>query len=60
MHEWIMNIGYAILAFFQNLNMDNLLTALSIMGTGMLGIFIVTGVIILVVTLLIKVFTSKK
>ena len=60
MHEWIMNIGYAILAFFQNLNTDNLMTALSIMGTGMLGIFIVTGVIILVVTLLIKVFTSKK
>ena len=60
MHEWIMNIGHAILAFFQNLNTDNLMTALSIMGTGMLGIFIVTGVIILVVTLLIKVFTSKK
>ena len=59
MHEWIMNIGYAILAFFQNLNTDNLLTALSIMGTGMLGIFIVTGVIILVVTLLIKLFTPK-
>ena len=59
MHEFIMNIGYAILAFFQNLNTDNLLTALSIMGTGMLGIFIVTGVIILVVTLLIKLFTPK-
>ena len=59
MHEWIMSIGYAILEFFQNLNVGNILTSLSIMGTGMLGIFIVTGVIILVVTLLIKVFTPK-
>ena len=59
MHEWIMSIGYAILEFFQNLNTANLLTALSIMGTGMLGIFIVTGVIILVVTLLIRVFTPR-
>ena len=59
MHEWIMNIGYAILAFFQNINTANLLTSLSIMGTGMLGIFVVTGVIIGVVTLLIKVFTPK-
>ena len=59
MHEWIMNIGYAILAFFQNINTEGLLTALSIMGTGMLGIFIVTGIIILVVTLLIRVFTPK-
>ena len=60
MHEWIMSIGYAILEFFQNLNVGNILTSLSIMGTGMLGIFIVTGVIILVVTLLIKVFTPKQ
>ena len=59
MHEWIMSIGYAILEFFRNLNTANLLTSLSIMGTGMLGIFIVTGVIILVVTLLIRVFTPK-
>ena len=57
MHEWIVNLGYAILAFFQNINADNLLTALSIMGIGMLSIFIVTGVIILVVSLLIKIFS---
>ena len=60
MHEWIMSIGYAILEFFRNLNVSNILTSLSIMGTGMLGILIVTGVIILVVTLLIKVFTPKQ
>ena len=60
MHEWIVNLGYAILEFFQNINTDNLLTALSIMGTGMLGIFLVTGIIILVVTLLTKIFTPKK
>ena len=60
MHEWIVNLGYAILEFFRNINTDNLLTALSIMGTGMLGIFIVTGIIILVVTLLTKLFTPKK
>ena len=60
MHEWIVNLGYAILEFFQNINTANLLTALSIMGTGMLGIFIVTGIIILVVTLLTKIFTPRK
>ena len=37
---------------------DLLLEALPIMGTGYLGIFIVTGVIIGVVSLLTK-FTSK-
>ena len=60
MHEWIVNLGYLILEFFQNINTTNLLTALSIMGTGMLGIFIVTGIIILVVTLLTKIFTPRK
>ena len=60
MHEWIVNLGYAILEFFRNINTDNLLTSLSIMGTGMLGIFIVTGIIILVVTLLTRLFTPKK
>ena len=57
MHDLIMKLGYAILAFFQNMNKDNLLTSLSIMGIGMLSIFIVTGVIILVVSLLIKIFS---
>ena len=60
MHDWIVNLGYLILEFFRNINTDNLLTALSIMGTGMLGIFIVTGIIILVVTLLTKLFTPRK
>ena len=40
------------------LRVDYLLEALPIMGTGMLGIFIVTGVIIGVVALLNK-LTSK-
>ncbi len=40
------------------MRVDLLLEALPIMGTGYLGIFIVTGVIIAVVTLLNK-FTSK-
>lgn len=39
------------------MRVDLLLEALPVMGTGYLGIFIVTGVIILVVTLLNK-FTS--
>ncbi len=37
-----------------SISVDNLLQALPIMGMGMLGIFIVTGVIILIVTLLNK------
>ena len=40
------------------LRVDLLLNVLPIMGTGMLGIFIVTGVIILVVTLLNKLFSK--
>ena len=40
------------------MRVDLLMEALPVMGTGYLGIFIVTGVIILVVTLLNK-FTSK-
>ena len=41
------------------MRVDLLLDALPVMGTGYLGIFIVTGVIIGVVTLLNK-FTSGK
>ena len=59
MHEFIMNIGYAVLNFFRSIDPNNLLTALSIMGTGMLGIFLVTGIIILVITLLGKLFSKK-
>ena len=40
------------------MRVDLLMDALPVMGTGYLGIFIVTGVIILVVTLLNK-FTNK-
>ena len=57
MHEFIMSIGYAVWSFFATINGANLVSALSIVGVGMLGIFIVTGVIILAVTLLNKIFT---
>lgn len=40
-------------------HVDYLLKALPIMGTGYLGVFIVTAVIILVVTLLNKIGSSK-
>ena len=40
------------------MRVDLLLEVLPVMGTGYLGIFVVTGVIIAVVTLLTK-FTSK-
>ncbi len=58
MHEYIMNIGRKILEFFTSIDTGNLLDALSIMGIGMLGIFIVTSVIIGVVTLLNKIFSK--
>ncbi len=41
------------------LNIDFFLNALPIMGYGYLGIFIVTGVIIAVVSLLNKIFGSN-
>ena len=41
------------------LHMDLLLKSLPIMGYGMLGIFVVTGVIIGVVTLLNKITSDK-
>ncbi len=57
MHEFVMKIGYAVWNFFASMEGASLGTALSIMGVGMLGIFIVTGVIILVVNLLNKIFS---
>ena len=60
MHEWIMNIGYAVLKYFYSIDVNSLKDALSIMGIGMLGIFIVTGVIILTITLLDKLFSKPK
>ena len=58
MHEFIMNIGYAVWNFFANIDTTALGDALSIVGIGMLGIFIVTGVIIAVTLLLNKVFSK--
>ena len=42
------------------LSIENLMEALPIMGTGYLGIFIVTGVIICAVSLLKKLTDKKK
>ena len=58
MHQLIMNIGYAVLNYFRSIDPGSITDALSIMGVGMLGIFIVTGVIILVVMLLNKLFSK--
>ena len=58
MHDFIMGIGYAIYKFFLSIDPGSLKDALSIMGVGMLGIFIVTGVIILAVTLINKLFSK--
>ena len=58
MHEFIMGIGRAVLNYFRSIDIANIKDALSIMGIGMLGIFIVTGVIILVTTLLNKLFSK--
>ncbi len=41
------------------MHIDKLLAALPIMGTGYLGIFIVTIVIIIVISLLNKTFQNK-
>ena len=57
MHDFIVNIGYQVWNFFASIDTGNLLSALKIMGIGMLGIFVVTGVIILVVMLLSKIFS---
>lgn len=58
MHEFVMKLGSAVYTFFSTIDTANLLDALSIMGIGMLGIFIVTGVIIAVVALLNKIFSK--
>ncbi len=56
MHNWILSIGSAVYNYFQSVS-DPLLQSLKIAGIGMLGIFIVIGVIILAVTLLNRVFS---
>ncbi len=58
MHEWIMGIGYAVISYFQRVAAV-LLQALQIAGTGMLGIFVVIGIIVLAVILLNEVFSKK-
>ncbi len=55
MHELIMRIGYAILSFFRNIDMNTIAQAWDITLTGYLGIFIVMAVIIAVVWLLNKI-----
>ena len=57
-HEWIMGIGYAIMNFFAGFDSTGLLTALTISGVGMLGIFIVIGIIVLFVLALNKIFSK--
>jgi len=42
------------------MNIDNFLFTLPIMGIGMLGIFIVTGIIILTIAILNKVTKEKQ
>lgn len=63
MHEMIVNLGYTVADFFMKLpgmlRADYLMGALPIMGVGMLGIFVVTIVIICVVTLISKLFQDK-
>jgi hypothetical protein len=43
-----------------NLNMDNVVQALEMMGQGMLGIFVVLGLIALLVVLMQKLDNKKK
>lgn len=59
MNEIAIKIGTAIMQFIYSIDTAALLNALSIVGVGMLGIFTVTLVIILVVTLLDKLFSKK-
>ena len=57
MNEIAIKIGTVIAQFFLSIDTAALLQALSIVGVGMLGIFVVTLVIIGVVTLLNKVLS---
>ena len=43
-----------------NFNIDAFLNSLPMMGKGMLGIFVVTGIIILMIALLNKLTTAKQ
>ena len=58
MHEFVMKIGYAVWNFFASIDPNAISDALSIVGIGMLGIFVVTGVIIAITALLNKLFSK--
>ena len=60
MNDFALMIGEAILGFFRDLNVSNILTSLYIMGVGMASILIVTTVIILVISLLKKIFANAR
>jgi len=60
MKDLAIKIGTAVLNFFASINVSNILTSLYIMGIGMLSIFIVTIVIIFVISLLRKIFVNAK
>ena len=57
-HEWIMGIGYAIMNFFAGIDGASLMTSLTIAGVGMLGIFVVIGIVVLSVLVLNKIFSK--
>ena len=57
-HEWIMGIGYAIMNFFAGIDGTRLVTSLTIAGVGMLGIFVVIGIVVLFVLALNKIFSK--
>ncbi len=52
--ELFNNIGKTVLNFFERVNYQGFVENLKYMGAGMLGIFVVIGVIIIVITLLQK------
>ena len=56
MHNWIMSIGYAVINHYSQVS-ATLLQSLKIAGIGMLGIFLVIGIIVLAVSLLNKAFS---
>lgn len=60
MKNFAIKVGTAVLEFFASINVDNILTSLKIMGIGMLSILVVTTVIILVISLLKKVFANAR
>ena len=60
MKNLAIKIGTAVLEFIASINVSNILTSLYIMAIGMLSILVVTTVIILVISLLKKVFANAR